>query len=300
MEPIIGQGAAAADLIKDGDTASFAADVLDSSRERPVIVDFWAPWCEPCKTLGPALEKAVQAAAGAVRLVKINVDENQELAQQLRVQSIPAVFAFHQGQPVDGFAGAVPESQIKDFIHRLSQRAGGSPVDDALEQAQTAFEAADYDTAAQIYSQVLQVDAENVAAVAGLAQCLIKDGDFDTARQMLDGLPKEMKEKADIASAIAALDLAEQAGNVGDMGPFMARLEADEDDHEARFELAKGLAAMGRREEAVDNLLEIIRRDRMWNEEAARSHLLTLFEAFGMTDPLTMDARRRLSAMLFS
>ncbi len=300
MEPIIGQGAATADLIKEGDTASFAADVLDGSRETPVIVDFWAPWCEPCKTLGPALEKAVQAAAGAVRLVKINVDENQELATQLRVQSIPAVFAFHQGRPVDGFAGAVSESQIKDFIHRLSQRAGGSPVDDALEQAQAAFEAADYDSAAQIYSEVLQIDAENVAAVAGLAQCLIKDGDHDTARQMLDGLTPEMKAKAEIASAIAALDLAEQADNVGDMGPYMTRLEADEDDHEARFELAKGLAAMGRREEAVDHLLELIRRDRMWNEEAARTHLLTLFEAFGMTDPLTMDARRRLSAMLFS
>ncbi len=299
MEPLIGQ-AAGADLIKDSDTANFAADVLDASRDLPVIVDFWAPWCGPCKTLGPALEKVVQQAGGAVKLVKIDVDQNQELAAQLRVQSIPAVFAFYQGQPVDGFAGALPESQLKEFVRRLTQRTGGSPLDDALEQAQAAFDAGDFTGASQIYAQVLQVDEENVAAIGGLAQCLIQDGEHDHARQMLEGLSDELKGKAEIASALAALDLAEQAENVGDMAPFQTRIDADPNDHEARYELAQGLAAMGKREEAVDHLLEIIRRDRNWNDEAARKHLLTLFEAFGLTDPLTMDARRRLSAILFS
>ena len=300
MEPIIGQAAGVDDLIKDSDTANFAADVLDASRDIPVIVDFWAEWCGPCKTLGPTLEKVVKAAGGAVKLVKIDVDQNQQLAAQLRVQSIPAVFAFFQGQPIDGFAGALPESQVKDFVRRLTDRAGGSPLDDALAEAQAAFDAGDYAGASQIYAQILQVDEENVAAIAGIAQCLIKDGEYDHARQMLDGLSEQLKAKSEIASAVAALELAEQGENVGDLAPLEARLAADENDHAARFELAQNLAAMNRREEAVDHLLEVIRRDRQWNEEAARKHLLTLFEAFGMTDPLTVDARRRLSSILFS
>ncbi len=299
-ELIIGQGGGQTDLIKDSDTANFAADVLDASNETPVIVDFWAEWCGPCKTLGPALEKVVKAAGGAVKLVKIDVDKNQELAGQMRVQSIPAVFAFYQGQPVDGFAGALPESQIKDFVKRLTDRAGGSPLDDALAQAQEAFDAGDFTGASQIYTQILQVDEENAVATGGLAHCLIKDGEYDHARQMLDGLDDKLKSKPEIASAVAALELAAQSENVGDMAPLLARLEADENDHEARFELAQGFAAADRRQEAIDHLLEIIQRDRTWNDEAARKQLLTYFEAFGMTDPVTMDGRSRLGAILFS
>jgi putative thioredoxin len=300
MEAIIGQGADQGDLIKDSDTENFAADVLDASNTTPVIVDFWAEWCGPCKTLGPMIEKVVRAAGGAVKLVKIDVDQNQQLAQQMRVQSIPAVFAFYKGQPVDGFAGALPESQIKDFVKRLTDKAGGSPIDDALAQAQEAFEAGDFTGASQVYTQVLQIDEENVQAIGGLAHCLIKDGEFEHAGMMLEGLDAKLKSKPEIASAVAALEMAAQSENAGDMGPLLARLEADENDHEARFELAQSLTAAGQQQEAVDQLLDIIERDRTWNEEAARTQLLTLFEAIGMTDPISKEGRRRLSAILFT
>ena len=300
MEPIIGDMSAPADAVKDGNTASFAADVIEASNEVPVIVDFWAEWCGPCKTLGPTIEKAVKAASGQVRLVKINVDENQQLAQQLRVQSIPAVFAFKNGKPVDGFVGAQPESQIKAFIQRLTGDAGPSPIEQALEQGEAALAAGDVSGASDIFGQVLRADMENARAIAGLCQCLIDSGDLAEAREMLDGLEGKLAIDPAVQSVRAALELAEQSADAGDTAPLRARLEANGNDHEARMELSTALLAAGQREEAVDELLESIRRDRNWNDEAARKQLLTLFEAFGHADELTVSARRRLSSMLFS
>ena len=300
MEPLIGSAMPAEGLIKDSDTANFAQDVIQASQEVPVIVDFWAPWCEPCKTLGPTIEKVVAAGGGAVRLVKINVDENQQLATQLRVQSIPAVFAFHNGQPVDGFVGALPESQIREFVKRLTDRTGGSPVDNALGEAQSAFEAEDFQGAGNIYAQKLQADPGSTAAVAGLLQCLLKTDAIDQAQEIADGLDDETRQAQEVATAIAALNLAREGANVGDLAPLMQKVQADPDDHASRLELANGLAASGQRQEAVDHLLEIVARDRMWNEEAARTRLLELFEAFGAMDEVTRGARRRLSSMLFS
>jgi putative thioredoxin len=300
METIIGEVSAPADAIKDGDTASFAVDVIEASREVPVIVDFWAPWCGPCKTLGPTIEKAVKASGGQVKLVKINVDENQELAQQLRVQSIPAVFAFNDGQPVDGFVGAQSESQVKAFIQRLTGDAGPSPIEKALEQGEAALVAGEVDAAADIFGQILRADAESSRAIAGLCQCLIESGEWEEARQMLDGLEGKLATEPAIQSARAALELAEQSADVGDVSALRAQLEADRNDHEVRLELSKALLAAGQREEAVEELLESISRDRNWSEEAARKQLLTLFEAFGHADELTVSARRRLSSILFS
>lgn len=287
-------------LIKDGDTATFGEDVIQASMEVPVVVDFWAPWCGPCKQLGPAIEKVVTAAAGAVKLVKINVDENQQLAAQLRVQSIPAVFAFKNGQPVDGFVGALPESQIKAFVERLAGEIGPSPVEEAVEHAKMLLESGDAASAAGIFGEALKAEPGNPDAAAGLARCYLANGDLERARQTLSVIPPEHQHHEEVRSVEAALSLAETSGDAGDVRELRAKVDADPADHQARFDLSQALMAAGQREEAVDELLEIIRRDRDWNEEAARKQLLTLFEAFGPTDELTLSGRRQLSSILFS
>ncbi|HAD25050.1 MAG TPA: thioredoxin [Alphaproteobacteria bacterium] len=302
MEPVIGGGTAntAEALIKDSDTATFMQDVVEASQTRPVIVDFWAPWCGPCKQLTPILEKAVQDANGAVALVKINIDENQQIAQQLRIQSIPAVFVFKDGQPVDGFVGAQPESQIKALIERVAGPVGPSPAEQILDMAGQAMEAGDIEGAAQAYGQLLQQDQSNPGAIAGLAKCYLRLGDMDRAKQVLALTPPEHQDHADIAAARAALALEEKSESVGDLAPLEEKLAADPADHQARFDLAVALAAKGEKQQAADHLLEIIRRERSWNDDAARKQLLSFFEMFGATDPVTIEARRNLSSILFA
>jgi len=303
MEPIIGGAArpGGADLVKNSTTATFMADVVDASHDTPVVVDFWAPWCGPCKQLGPLLEKAVREANGAVRMVKVNIDESPEIAQQMRIQSIPAVYAFKDGRPVDGFVGALPESQVKQFIKKLGGAAGPSPIQEALEMAKEAFAAGDTGSAANIYSQILQQDPGNLEAIAGLARVAILRKEFARARELLDRVPQAQAGHADIAAVRAALDLAEAGDKAsGAVGELRARLTADPNDHQARLDLATALFAAGEREAAVDELLEIVKRAREWNEQAARKQLVKFFEAMGPTDPLTLAARRRLSSILFS
>ena len=316
MESLIGGGngsgpggqkaaGAAAGLVKDSSTANFAKDVIQASMQQPVIVDFWAPWCGPCKQLGPLLEKAVNDAKGAVRMVKINVDENQALAQQLRIQSIPTVYAFFQGRPVDGFQGALPESEVKAFVKRLQGAAGPDDaavaIEEAMTQAEEALAQGDARTAGAIFQQVLQHEPENLKALAGLLRALIAAGESEKARQRFEQLPADTKAKTELAGVKAQLELlAESAKAAGQLAELKAKVAADPKDWQAQFDLAQALYAGGQREEAADALLALVRRNRAWNEEAARKQLIKYFEAWGPTDPLTIDARRRLSSVLFS
>lgn len=288
------------DPVKESDAAHFAADVIEASATTPVIVDFWAPWCGPCKQLTPILEKLVRAARGAVRLVKINVDENQEIAAQLRVQSIPAVFAFKDGKAVDGFMGALPEAQIRRFIDRLGGNAAAIKAEQTIAEAEDRYGRGDIGDAAALYVSVLQEDRENTAAIAGLAKCQIAEGDIENAEKTLALVPPGKEADAPVKGARAALEIARNPVDEDEIAELTAKLDKAPGDHEARLALAVALNGAGAREEALDHILKIIEADRDWNEGAARRQLLTFFDAWGPADALTVSGRRRLSSILFA
>ena len=294
-----GAGGAGGDLVKDSTTQDFMRDVIEASQTVPVLVDFWAPWCGPCRQLTPMLERLVRAAKGAVKLVKLNIDEHPQIPSQMSVQSIPAVFAFQGGRPVDGFMGALPESQVKSFIARLTGDVSAD-VDAALETADEALAAGDVNAAAQTFGEVLQKDAENAQAASGLAKCYIKTGDLVRAEQTLALVPPAKAESAAVASARAMLDLARKAPSEGEVDALRAKLAADPQDHHARFDLALALNAKGDREGALEELLSIIRKNRGWNDDAARKQLLQLFEAWGTSDQTAALGRQKLSSILFA
>jgi putative thioredoxin len=292
---------APASLIKDGTEATFMADVIEASAEVPVIVDFWATWCGPCKTLGPALEKAVAEARGKVRLVKIDVDKNQMLAAQMRVQSIPAVFAFVGGQPVDGFLGAQSPAQIKAFIDRLIAVSGGNAgLEQALAMAEEMLAQGAASDAAQTFAAILAEDEGNPAALAGLARAYLALGDLERARSVLDLTPKGKEGDPAIAAARAQIELAEASADVGEASELTARLERDPGDHQARFDLAMALVGKGDQAGAIDQLLELFRRDREWNDGAAKAQLFKLFDSLGPKSEAAQKGRRRLSSMIFA
>lgn len=288
----------AADIIKDTTTANFTKDVIQASREVPVLVDFWAPWCGPCKQLTPVIEKLVTAARGMVRLVKMNIDEHPGIAGQLGIQSIPAVIAFRNGQPVDGFMGAVPESQIKSFIDKLTAGAPGS-VGDLIAQAQDAKANGDASLAADIFAAILEQEPDNVDALAGLAEIYLDAGQDDQAKALIADVPQDKAGHPGIAALNARFALSEQTSGLGDAAGLEAKLAADPNDHQARFDLALIANAKGDRDTAADQLLAIIKTDREWRDDGARAQLLQFFEAWGMTDPATLSARRKLSSLLF-
>lgn len=294
------QGGAGAAAVKDVTDATFMTDVIQASRETPIVVDFWAPWCEPCKTLGPILEQAVAATNGAVRMVKIDVDRNQMVAGQLRVQSIPAVFAFVDGQPVDAFMGAVSPGEANDFVARLAKGAGAGALDEALDAADKMLEEGAVTDAAQTFAAILGEDPENPRAMAGMIRATLAAGDIERARELVGQVPAEIAEDPHIAAARAAIELAEQAQGAGESVELRAALEADANDHQARFDLSVALAADGDNEGAIEELLELFRRDREWNDGAAREQLMTLFDTLGPKDPVGLKGRRRLSSMIFA
>jgi len=287
-------------LVKDTTTQSFKKDVIDESRQQPVLVDFWAPWCGPCKQLTPLLENLVRAAKGKVKLCKMNIDEHPTIAGQMGIQSIPAIIAFVNGQPADGFLGALPEGQITAFIERLTQSKLGGEQLDLLKAADAALVEGDAASAAQIYAQVLAQDAANIHALSGLARCYVETGALEQAKQTLAMVPASKHNEAPVAAARAALEIAEQAAALGPIADLEKRVAENPLDHQARFDLALALNAKGRRIETVDHLLDIVRRDRNWNDDGARKQLVQLFEAWGPTDEATIAGRRRLSSILFA
>jgi putative thioredoxin len=297
----VGVAAATADgLVRDTTTQTFRKDVLEESRRQPVLVDFWAPWCGPCKQLTPILEKAVRSARGAVKLVKMNIDEHPAIAGQMGIQSIPAVFAFVNGQPVDGFMGALPESQVMAFLERLTKQEIRSEEKELLKSADAALVAGDAAGAAELYSEVLAGDPANVHALAGLARSYLETGSIEEAKQILAQVPEAKRNDTAVAAARAALEVAEQAAHLGPVAELEQKVAANPLDHQARFDLAIALNGNSRRQEALDQLLEIVRRDRKWNDDAARKQLVQFFEAWGPTDEHTVSGRRRLSSVLFA
>ena len=296
-------GAPAPDLVKDTTTQAFMKDVIEESKRQPVLVDFWAPWCGPCKQLTPILEKAVIAAKGKVKLAKMNIDEHPAIPGQMGIQSIPAVIVFVGGQPADGFMGAVPESQLNAFIEKVTKGvpAAGEPnLEEVLKEADAVLAEGDAATAAQIYAEVLAVDPTNIAALAGLAKCYVATSAIEQAKQTLALVPEAKQNEAPVAAARAAVEVAEQAKSLGPVAELEERVRANPLDHQARFDLALALNANGKREEAVQHLLEIIKRDRKWNDDGARKQLVQFFEAWGFTDPAAIEGRKKLSSILFS
>jgi len=296
-------GAAAAapeGLIKEATTQSFMKDVIEESRRQPVLIDFWAPWCGPCKQLTPVLEKVVKAARGKVKLVKMNIDEHPAIPGQMGIQSIPAVIAFVNGQPADGFMGALPESQVTAFIERLTKGAVAGETKDLLAAADAALAEGRVEDAAAVYSDVLAEDAANVTALAGLARCQIAAGQTDKAEQILAQIPEAKRSDAAYTAAQAALEVARQARAVGPLAELEQKVQQNPLDHQARFDLAVALNAAGKRAEAVDQLIEIVRRDRKWNDDGARKQLVQFFEVWGPADEATVSGRRRLSSILFA
>jgi putative thioredoxin len=292
--------AAPVSVVKDTTTQTFVKDVIEESKRQPVLVDFWAEWCGPCKQLGPVLEKVVKAAKGKVKLVKMDIDKHPSIPGQLGIQSIPAVFAFVNGQPIDGFMGALPESQVQAFIERVTKdRIGGEELD-LLKTADEALAKGDAEAAAELYAQVLAQEASNIAALAGLARAYVATGAIEEAKQTLALVPEAKRNDAAVAAARAALEVAEQAKSVGPLTELEQKVAANPLDHQARFDLAVALNGNGRRQEAVDNLLDIVKRDRKWNEDGARKQLVQFFEAWGPTDEATVNGRKRLSSILFS
>jgi putative thioredoxin len=292
--------AGAGDVVGDTTTQTFRKDVLDESRRQPVLVDFWASWCGPCKQLTPVLEKAVRAAKGAVKLAKMNIDEHPAIFNQMGFQSIPAVVAFVNGQPVDGFMGALPESQVIAFLERLTKQEIGGEEKELLKAADDALVAGNPADAAELYSEVLAADAGNVHAIAGLARALVEIGNVEEAKHALEQVPESKRNDSAVAAARAAIEVAEQAAHLGPVAELEQKVAANPLDHQARFELAVALNANSRRQEALDQLLEIVKRDRKWNDDAARKQLVQFFEAWGPTDEHTVAGRRRLSSILFA
>jgi putative thioredoxin len=291
----------AAQLVKDTTTKDFVVDVIEESKKQPVLVDFWAPWCGPCKQLTPVLEKVVREAKGKVKLVKMNIDDHPAIPGQMGIQSIPAVIAFKSGRPLDGFMGALPESQIKQFLAGiLGGEIGPSDVEQVLEAAEALLAEGDAAQALEAFAAALELDKDDVRALAGMAQANLKAGSLDQAKAALAMVPAAKEAEPAVAAARAAIELAEKSAALGDLAPLTAAVEADPKNHRARFDLAVGLAAAGRREEAVDHLVEIVRKDRAWDDDGARRQLVQFFEAWGPTDDMTIQGRRRLSSVLFS
>jgi putative thioredoxin len=287
-------------FVKETTTQSFVKDVIEESKRQPVLVDFWAPWCGPCKQLTPVLEKAVKASKGKVKLVKMNIDEHPAIPGQMGIQSIPAVIAFVNGQPADGFMGALPESQVVAFLERLTKDRIGGEAKDLLKAADAALAEGDSAGAADLYAQLLAEDNTNVQALAGLARCYVETGALDQARQTLDMVPEAKRNEAPVAAARAALDLAEQAKTLGPVTELEQKVAANPFDHQARFDLALALNGKGRRMEALEHLISIVKRDRKWNDDGARKQLVQFFDAWGATDEATVEGRKRLSSILFA